>query len=144
MRKKIFITICVLILLGLITVGIIEYTNYNKKDVNNLLNGYYKLEKVISYYQVDEEKITEETNFCNNKKLYINNNKIESKIINLKGYYYIINDGKIYYSPKEINYKNMDNIASFDYEINNDYLIIIDRSEITESYYYKKISKEEY
>lgn len=141
MKNKIRIILIgiIIILLGVL---VVLYFDYKSKQ-NNLLDGYYKLEKVITYYKLGNmDTETEVTNFINDKKLYINNNKIESKIVNTTNYHCLIEDNKLYYNLEKI--KTSDNIPYFEFEKNDEYLILINANRITEAYYYKKIQKEEY
>ena len=143
-KTNIFLVIIGIILLGLLAFGIIKYLDYNKLS-NNEINGYYKLEKIISYYKIDnKDNEKETTEFFNEKKLYINNEKIEAKILDESSYYYLLKDGIIYYSLNEIDKENLINEKNFEYEKNNDYLILVQRGDITNTYYYKMITAGEY
>lgn len=143
-KTNIFLVIIGIILLGLLAFGIIKYLDYNKLS-NNEINGYYKLEKIISYYKIDnKDNEKETTEFFNEKKLYINNEKIEAKILDESSYYYLLKDGIIYYSLNEIDKENLINEKNFEYEKNNDYLILVQRGDITNTYYYKIITAGEY
>ncbi len=142
-KKNIFLIICIIILLVLVVLGILLYKNNNLNNAE--LIGYYKLEKVTSYYKTgNEEKINEQNTFYNDKKLNIMVDKIESKILNTGNYYYLIKDNKIYYSLNEIDKDKLDNVLSFEFEISDNYLILVERFDVTNTYYYKKINKEEY
>ncbi len=139
-NKIIFSIVCAFtIMLIILVIVFVDYSN-NK---NNLLEGYYKLEKVITYYNLGQsESETEVTEFVNNKKLYFNKDKLESKIMDITNYYYLLDDNKLYYSLNKI--KATENIPYFEYEIKDEYLILIVFNRVTETYYYKKITKEEY
>lgn len=139
-NKIIFSIVCAFtIMLMILVIVFVDYSN-NK---NNLLEGYYKLEKVITYYNLGQsESETEVTEFVNNKKLYFNKDKLESKIMDITNYYYLLDDNKLYYSLNKI--KATENIPYFEYEIKDEYLILIVFNRVTETYYYKKITKEEY
>lgn len=139
-NKIIFSIVCAFtIMLMILVIVFVDYSN-NK---NNLLEGYYKLEKVITYYNLGQsESETEVTEFVNNKKLYFNKDKLESKIMDITNYYYLLDDNKLYYSLNKI--KATENIPYFEYEIKDEYLILIIFNRVTETYYYKKITKEEY
>lgn len=144
-KINIYILIIVIITIGFLIFGITKYVESNKNSPYNELNGYYILDKVITYYSLGEiESQTEVTEFDNNKKLYITNEKIESKILNTNSYYYLIKDNIIYYSINKIDKENLESLNYFEYEYNNNTLILVDRSELTETYFYKKITEKEY
>lgn len=144
MKNKSIIIIIIVIMLGLLSFAVIKYLDYAKKTGNDL-EGYYKLEKVISYYKIeDEEKTNEQTVFYNDRKLNIMVDKIESKILNTSTYYYLVKDNQLFYSLNEIDKDKFTDEKYYEYELNNEYLIFVRRNEVTETYYYKRIKKEEY
>lgn len=143
-RKEILIIIG-LVLFVCTSFVIFKLNDNNSQSDNKLLDGYYQLEKVISYYNLGKnESSTELEEFYNNKKLHIENGNIESKILETNSYKYLIKNEKIYYSMDLINENELDKLNYFEYDINGDSLVLVARDYITEAYHYKKISKEEY
>lgn len=142
-NKNIIIIIIVVIVIGLISFGLIKF--YKQKEYSNPLNGYYMLEKIISYYKTEDDERTNEMIKNNGlNKIYINNNIVETKIIDIDNYYCMTNNNRLYYGKNKLKEKTLETEKYFEYELNDDYLVLIQRSEVTDTYYYKKITKEEY
>lgn len=141
-NKKNIILITIGILLLIIVIVVIKF-KFNEKE--NILNGYYELEKIITYYNLGEiESEAEVSSFSNIKKLHITNKQIESQILEKTTYNYIIKDNTLYYSLDKINEKDYNNLDYLEYEINDDYLLLIDRYKLTDVYYYKKINADQF
>lgn len=144
-KKTLLLIICIVLLSGLIILSVFLYKDHQDNYFDTKLIGYYKLEKIVSYYKIDnEEKTNEQTIFYNDRKLSILEDKIESKILNTDNYYYLTKDNLLYYSLNKLDTDKLDTEQYYEYEINNDYLILVRRNDIIETYYYKKITKEEY